>query len=238
MNPRRARENPGSLHSIRQAVVCRVFLASAGIFRKSIHRLVCANLRYVVQQANKFIGQGVSIDDLINEGNEALLKAVKRYDPKQNKKFITFAHFYLQKAFNLANGTYGKIVRIPQNQEYDIYKRRMAGEEINTHTIQLDKPVGENGDNCLGDLILKTNPNESHDQDYNRFVVTILMRNLDTISKTIIEKRFGMSGEDEMTLKEISAEMELPQDLVTKKFKVAIKTMQPNERTRFELANI
>lgn len=189
--------------------------------------LVCANLRYVVQQANKFIGQGVSIDDLIEEGNEALITAAKRYDPSQNKKFITFAHFYLQKAFNLANGTFGKIVRLPQNQEYDIYKRRMAGEDINTHTVQLDRPIGESGENTLGDLILREDPTTDIERDHDRFRVTVMMNRLDDVSKAIITKRFGLNGNSELTLKEISEDLNIPQGLVNRKYKEALETMRP-----------
>jgi len=197
--------------------------------QEALDMLVCANLRFVVKQANTFIGQGVAIDDLINEGNEALVKAAKRFDPKQNKKFITFAHFYLQKAFNLANGTYGKIVRLPQNQEYDIYKRRRAGEEINTHTVQLDRPIGENGDNTLGDIILKTNPSVKHDHDHNVLHVNILMSKLDEVSRAIVTKRFGLDGGEELSLKEIAVELEIPQDEVSKKYKYAMKLMKPKQ---------
>lgn len=193
----------------------------------AVRQLVCANLRYVVKEANKFIGQGVSIDDLIMEGNEALMKAARKFDPTQNKKFITFAHFYLQKGFNLANGTYGKIVRLPQNQEYDIYKRRMAGEEINTHTVQLDRPIGENGDNTLGDIILKTNPEEQHNQDHDLLHVNILISKLDYVSQAIVTKKFGLDGGDELSIKEIAVELNIPSEEVSKKYRNAMKLMRP-----------
>jgi len=194
---------------------------------EAMQMLVSANLRYVVKKANEFIGQGVTIDDLIMEGNLGLITAAGRFDPNENKKFITFAHFHLQKAFNLANGTYGKIVRLPQNQEYDIYKRRKAGEEINTHTVQLDRPVGEKGDNTLGDLILKTNPSDQHDKEHDLLHVNILMDKLDSVSKAIITKRFGLDGEDEMSIKEIAADLDIPQDVVNKTYKAALKKMKP-----------
>jgi len=194
---------------------------------EAIKALVNANLRYVVREANRFIGQGVKIDDLIEEGNEALLRAARKYDPAQNKKFITFAHFSLQKAFNTANGTYGKIVRLPMNQEYDIYKRRMAGEEINTHSVQLDRPIGENGENTLGDLILKTNPSVKHDNDHNIMQVNVLMNRLDEVSKMIITKKFGLDDGDELSNKDIAVELQLPVDVVNKKYKSAMKLMKP-----------
>lgn len=195
--------------------------------QEALDMLVNANLRFVVQQANKFIGQGVKIDDLIQEGNEGLIKAALKYDPNQNKKFITFAHFYLQKAFNTANGTYGKIVRLPMNQEYDIYKKRMAGEEINTHSVQLDRPIGENGENTVGDLILRTDPNETIEQDHNRFIVTTLMSRLDKVSKTVIELRFGMTGEEELSVKEVAERLNMSTDEVGKIYRKAIRTMKP-----------
>jgi RNA polymerase primary sigma factor len=194
---------------------------------EAIDMLVCANLRYVVQQANKFIGQGVAIDDLIEEGNEALIEAAKRFDPKQNKKFITFAHFYLQKAFNLANGNYGKIVRLPQNQEYDIYKRRMAGEDINLRTIELDRPIGEDGDNTMGDILLKSNPDVDIEREHDKYHVTVLMSKLDEVSSAIITKRFGLDGGCEMTIEEIAENMSMKSADVRKAYNSALKQMKP-----------
>ena len=102
----------------------------------ALNRLVQANLKFVVTLANKFIGMGLSIDDLIQEGNAGLIEAARRFTPDKDVKFITYAQFWIRKRLNLSLCEYGRTVRLPVNQEYDIYKRKMKGEDINLRNVQ------------------------------------------------------------------------------------------------------
>ena len=93
----------------------------------AMHTLVKHNLKIVVTIANRHIGQGVAIDDLIQEGNIGLYEAAQRFDPQGEVRFVSYASLWIRKRVNEAVVAHGRIVRLPHNQEYDLYKAKQAG---------------------------------------------------------------------------------------------------------------
>lgn len=88
----------------------------------SLNELVKRNLKYVVSVANKYRGCGLSIIDLINEGNIGLIQAAKRFDPLRNTKFITYAVWWIRQAIMHALAEQGGTVRLPMKQACILYK--------------------------------------------------------------------------------------------------------------------
>lgn len=172
----------------------------------ALNLLVEANLRIVVTIANDFIGLGLSLDDLIQEGNLGLIHAARQFDPTKGVKFISYAQYWIRKYLNNALGTVGRAVRLPMNQEYEIYKAKKRGEDINLTTVRLDQPVGEEGDNTLGDLLLSVEPEAiySLEQEDKDRLVKGLLDKLTAKDKEIIELFYGLTGEDPMTMNEIA----------------------------------
>jgi len=124
---------------------------------KAVETLVKANLKFVVKLANRHIGQGVPIDDLIQEGNMGLLEAAHRFKPGEGQRFINYAQLWIRKKLNESVAKTGRIVRIPHNQEYEIYKAKMKGQDIEIpRQVDIDKPIGDEGGNTIGDITLKT----------------------------------------------------------------------------------
>jgi RNA polymerase primary sigma factor len=80
---------------------------------KALKQLVEANLRFVVKVALRYRGCGLSLPDLINEGNIGLLEAARRYSPKYNVKFITYAVWWIRQAIMQALAVSGGAVRLP-----------------------------------------------------------------------------------------------------------------------------
>jgi RNA polymerase primary sigma factor len=199
---------------------------------ESLHMLVNANLKFVVKQANRFIGQNVPISDLISAGNAGMIEAAKRYaphkNPKHDVKFITFAARYLQKFLNGEVDETSKIVRIPKNQSYDIYKRRKAGEEVNTRTVEIDKPVNSDSDNTVGDIMLRTQADvlDQLDAADDRFKVNVMMSVLTEKELEIVKLRYGFTGEDDMKNKEIADTLEIPVSEVGRAMRMAYKKMR------------
>ena len=174
--------------------------------KQALDALVTANLKFVVTLANKFIGMGLPIDDLIQEGNAGLIEAARKFTSDKDVKFITYAQFWIRKRLNLSLCEYGRIVRLPINQEYDIYKRKMKGEEINLSNVQIDKPVGEDGDNTIGDIMLSTDfADPFENDDTNRFLTRLLSK-LRPTEREIIELFYGLVG-DGLSTKEIAQQV-------------------------------
>lgn len=176
----------------------------------AVHELVRHNLKIVVTIANRHIGQGVPIDDLIQEGNIGLYEAAQRFDPHGDARFISYASLWVRKRINEAVVAFGRIVRLPHNQEYNIYKAKMAGEEVpNLTTVAIDSPVSSEGDTMLGDLILKCQPEVESvvEMDGIKFVVHKAMSVLKERDQKIIKAYFG-----------IDRDYEVPTDMIAEQF--------------------
>jgi len=178
--------------------------------RFAIAALVQANLKFVVKLANRHIGQGLPIDDLIQEGNIGLIEAAQAFKPREGQRFINYAQLWIRKRINEAVAKTGRIVRLPHNQEYEIYKSKRKGEETETPVkVSIDRPIGDDGDNTLGDVLLKTGSEVEFamEMDSIKFRVKRALGILKDRDKGIIMDYFG-----------IDREYEVPTDMIAEKY--------------------
>lgn len=89
--------------------------------KEALKNLIQANLRFVVSYVKKYQGMGMSLLDLINEGNLGLIEAAKRYDPRRNVKFISYAVWWIRQAVIHALAHYSRIYHIPQKLSDQIF---------------------------------------------------------------------------------------------------------------------
>jgi len=100
--------------------------------RKALEMLITANLRFVVSVAKQYQNQGLTLSDLINEGNLGLIKAAERYDETRGFKFISYAVWWIRQSILQAVAEHSRIVRLPLNKIGSISK-------INNAFIKLEQ---------------------------------------------------------------------------------------------------
>lgn len=106
----------------------------------ALDRLTKANLRFVVSVAKQYQNQGLSLPDLINEGNVGLIKAAKRFDETRGFKFISYAVWWIRQSILQAIAENSRIVRLPSNQLGALNKLK---KEMSRLEQQLERPPSE-----------------------------------------------------------------------------------------------
>jgi RNA polymerase primary sigma factor len=96
----------------------------------ALERLTKTNLRFVVSVAKQYQNQGLTLGDLINEGNLGLIKAAKRFDETKGFKFISYAVWWIRQSILSAVAEQSRIVRLPLNQIGSLSKIHKAASKL------------------------------------------------------------------------------------------------------------
>ena len=188
----------------------------------ALNELVLHNLKFVVLLANKFIGMGINIDDLIQEGNRGLIEAAKRFTPDKDTKFITYAQFWIRKYLNESIVEHGRIVKIPHNQEYEIYKEKISGNyDRNLSNVEIDRQIGDEDSSTFGDLFLSeefSDPFEKEDQNQK---LSFLLSQLTLDEIKIIKLFYGIEETKSLSTREVGKIVGLEEAKVNRILKMA-----------------
>ncbi len=179
---------------------------------EAVQKLVRANLRFVISVAKKYQNRGVSLIDLIQDGNVGLVTAARKFDPDQGVKFISYAVWWIRQAILSSLANQGRAVRVPLNRASDLARifrererlkqelgRDPTTEELaeaakltpetleslqtlNAAEIRLDSPIGDSDDSQLVERFIAEEALETEATVEERLMAEQIERALDTLT--------------------------------------------------------
>jgi RNA polymerase primary sigma factor len=209
-------------------------------------RMINSNLRLVVHIARRYMGQGVALGDLIQEGVIGLNRAVEKFDWRKGFKFSTYATWWIRQSCQRAVANQSKTIRIPvhvderrrklsrERQRFETREGReptleelakAAGMEVGhaqealdavEANISLNRPVGDDGDGELADLLAdreSVDPTDEADRSLRDHGIRQAVQTLPERERRVIELRFGFDGESR-SLEAIGKELGITRERV------------------------
>ncbi len=226
---------------------------------EALKELITANLRFVVSVARHYMGRGLTMMELVNEGNLGLFRAAKKFEPKKEVKFISYAVWWIRQSIQQALYEQVCTVKIPPNKLALVHKFKKALEKnrgdynqtiempefksqqndidnviTKISSISLDSPISSDNANegqyTLLDVIGEE-PTQNDEVERRELSDSIekVLSNLSEREQKILKMYYGIGNSKEYTLEEIGKSLELTRERVRQLKTKALKKLIRND---------
>jgi RNA polymerase primary sigma factor len=229
-------------------------------------RLIQANTRLVISIAKRYLGQGIPFLDLIQEGNLGLMRAVEKFDYRRGFRFSTYATWWIRQAVSRAVSEQSRTIRLPIHMGDKIRKmyrvarkleqanerkptaKEIASEmgiepsrvewlqELARRPVSLEKPVGEEEDGELGDLLVDQDAEAPSEAAYRSLLKDQLEDVLDTLSSRealVLRLRYGLIDGRSYTLEEVGQKLDVTRERIRQIEAKALRKLRHPSRRRY-----
>jgi len=215
--------------------------------RNEVHQeLLEGNLRFVIKVAKQYQNQGLTLPDLIAEGNYGLMKAIENFDWGRNLRFISYAVWWIKQSILQSLNENSRTIRLPVNVVQDLHRAKKEIQNTNKEldskftslptTTGLDNYINDEGDTLM-DLIVNSDspsPDEMFDtKGQLKSCLKDLMNVLDEREQIIINDYFGISGTAK-TLEEIGDYFGLTKERVRQIKEKALRKLRSESSILFD----
>jgi RNA polymerase primary sigma factor len=212
----------------------------------ALERLTTANLRFVVSVAKQYQSSGLTLGDLINEGNLGLVKAAKRFDETKGFKFISYAVWWIRQSILSAIGEQSRMVRLPLNQVGDLSKISRASSKLEIPVqkvtssmanagkhLSYDTPFSAEEDNTLLDVLQSSEPGTDKEMMNESLSIEVAdsMRMLGDKERDVLELFFGLKNQHAHSLEEIGEKYQLTRERVRQIKDKALARLRDSRRS-------
>ena len=210
--------------------------------KRAKDRFIRANLRLVVSIARRYpLPQGMDLLDLIQEGNLGLEHAVDKFDWRRGFKFSTYATFWIRQAIGRALDQKASLIRIPGDRSANLRAALRQGsgdaeglsaENAELHRlttpVSLDKPIGDDGDATLGDLVPNhdMSPEEALMSRASDDMLNKLLDTLEPRARYAVEARFGLFGGEKKSFREVGIDLGVTAEAARRLVSRAVESLQ------------
>jgi RNA polymerase primary sigma factor len=215
----------------------------------AIDKLVKSNLKFVISVAKEYQGLGMSLPDLISDGNLGLIKAAKRFDPTRGFRFISYAVYWIRQSIMQSLNDNSRMIRLPANIINKIHQlsKKTLGESddepspyptcVSLNTTINDTTAYELGDMIADETIDKLDVLEYETEKLKK-AITNTLNCLNDRERGIIECYFGINTECEpMTLEAIGDRYNLTKERIRQIKEKAIRRLRYNNMELYSLIN-
>jgi RNA polymerase primary sigma factor len=198
---------------------------------QAIERVVNSCAKMVVKTANRYMGQGVPVIDLVQEGNIGTIEALKRFTPGK-AKFASYAQLWIKKYINDSVATVGRMIRIPMSHEFEIFKAKKAGEEVDdlrNNVLSLDQKLDDEGSTTYADVFNYCQPdvdNIHHDEFVKNLVEVYLNKISRDKDKEILKAYFGIEREYALSGEMMAQEFSMSKVGISKVINRSLNTLR------------